>query len=89
LGTEANGMKRGYVITVFELGEQYVDIVASSHASAFTKNEPVLQAMAKQLVLANGPSPSPAAANPPPPNSPATNASPVKQPPQPQPPSRH
>lgn len=92
-GTEPNGMKRGYIITVFEVDGRYIDVVASSHASAFTKNQQVLEGFAKQLVLAasptaaSPPATSPTAASPPATNPTSTNS--PKQPPQPQPPVRH
>ncbi len=86
MGTEPNGMKRGFVITVFEIGGQYIDVVAMAHASAFTKNAQVLKEFAKQIVLAESPTtpaPAPAAST-----SPAANPA-ATTPPKPQPPARH
>jgi hypothetical protein len=56
VGTEPNGMRRGFVITVFEVGGQYINVVASTIASSFAKDTPVLEAFANQLVTSTGPS---------------------------------
>lgn len=93
-GTEPNGMKRGFIITVFEANGRYIDVIASAHASAFTKNAELLGGLAKQLVLAAnaaGTNPAPAsgatpAATPgPAPGTPATSTTPT---PTPNPPRR-
>ena len=67
VGTQPNGMRRGFIITVFELGADYVDVTASSNASSFTKDGPILEAFAKQLVVASAP---PASGPPPKPQPP-------------------
>jgi hypothetical protein len=74
-GTEPNGMRRGFLITVFEAGAQYIEVVASSNASAFSKDAPILETLAKQIVVGS--------------NSAAPPAAPAAGSPKPQPPARH
>jgi hypothetical protein len=50
-GTQATGMKAGFVITVFENEGEYVDVVGKSDASDFAKQSPVLAGFASQLKI--------------------------------------
>jgi hypothetical protein len=59
-GTEANGIKRGFVITIFEVGDTYIGVTAGTTASAFAKQAQVLAGIANQLKITPG-----AATNPP------------------------
>jgi hypothetical protein len=78
-GTQPNGMKRGFIVTVFESGAQYIRVLGSANASAFSKDAPIFDALPKQLVFANAPAAAPTASTP----APSTSA------PQPKPPARH
>jgi hypothetical protein len=84
VGTEPNGMRRGFIITVLELEGEYVYITASTKASAFTKDGPILEAFAEQIVAASGPT---AGSTTTPKPQPPTASSPTT--PKPQPPTRH
>jgi hypothetical protein len=86
VGTEPNGMRRGFVLTVLELGGEYVNITASTKASAFTKDSPILEAFAKQIVAAGPAASSPTA---PKPQAPAAATGPSPTTPKPQAPARH
>jgi len=66
-GTQSSGMKAGYIITVFEAGGMYIDVMGKSDASAFAKQEQVLEGFASQLKI------TPAAAS----NGPAASSSPT------------
>jgi hypothetical protein len=48
-GTQASGMRAGYVITVFEADGTYVNVTGKSDASSFAKQAQVLAAFATQL----------------------------------------
>ena len=50
-GTQATGMRAGYIITVFENEGQYVDVVGKSDASDFAKQQAVLAGFATQLKI--------------------------------------
>jgi hypothetical protein len=75
-GTEPNGMKRGFIVTVFESGGQYIGVLGSANASAFAKDAPILDSLPKKLVFTNAPAAAPTASNP-------------ASAPQPKPPARH
>ncbi len=65
-GTQANGQRRGYLITFFEADGSYVDVVTMAAASAFKTEEPVLAGLASQVkVLASPDAVAPAAVPPP------------------------
>jgi hypothetical protein len=68
VGTEPEGMRLGFVITVFESDGLYLVVTGRAPASVFTKQEQVLEGMAGQLKItpvAAAAAPSPA--KPPPP----------------------
>jgi hypothetical protein len=73
VGTGPNGLKRGYVVTVFEADGTYIDVTASTHASTFAQLTPTLEALAKQIVVA-GAAGSPSPSSPPTPAAPAPTA---------------
>jgi len=50
-GTQSSGMRAGFVITVFENGDMYVDVMGKSDASAFAKQAQLLGDFANQLKI--------------------------------------
>ena len=50
-GTQSSGMRAGFIITVFESGGMYIDVMGKSDASAFAKQAQVLADFAKQLKI--------------------------------------
>jgi len=87
-GTEPNGMKRGFIITVFEHGSEYIDVVASTRASNFAKDSALLSGFAKLIVFGASPpsTAAPSASNPSPAPAPAAPATASSNTPKPQPP---
>jgi hypothetical protein len=86
-GTEASGVRVGYLITVFEADAMYISIAGTGTASAFAKQKEMLAGLANQLKVtaatgAAQPPASPPAAAPPAAASPAA-APPAATPPTP------
>ena len=81
-GTQANGQRRGYLLTFFEAAGNYVDVVAMANASAFKAEEVVFAGLASQVkLLASPDAAAPAAAAPPTPaTAPAAPAAAAKPP---------
>jgi hypothetical protein len=64
-GTEPNGVKKGYLITVLEADAMYISITASGNAAAFAKEKQLLGGLANQLKVTAASAPPPASAAPP------------------------
>ena len=73
MGTEANGLRLGLVITVFDGEGTYIAVIGRAPASVFTKQAAVLAGMAKGLKV------TPAAATNPPPAAPAAPQPPARK----------
>jgi len=81
-GTQANGQRRGYLITFFEADGSYVDVVTMAAASAFKTEEAVFAGLASQVkVLAAPEAAAPAAAPPAQPTAPPAGKPPATRPP--------
>jgi hypothetical protein len=78
-GTQANGRKRGFLLTFLEADGIFIDVITSANASVFKAEEEALAGLASQLKISTAsatPAPAPAA-----PAAPATPpaAPPAKQ----------
>ncbi len=65
-GTQANGQRKGFLLTFFEINGSYVDVVTTANASVFKSEEPTLAGFAAQVKVsaapeAPAPAPTPAA----------------------------
>jgi hypothetical protein len=63
-GMQANGQRRGILLTVFESDGNYIDVVAMANASVFKTEEPVLAGLASQVKILASPDTAPAATPP-------------------------
>ena len=62
-GTQANGQRRGYIVTFFETDANYVDVTALASMSVFKAEEETLAGLASQVkILASPSAAAPAAA---------------------------
>ena len=77
-GTQANGQRRGILLTFFEADSNYVDVVTMANASVFKTEEPVLTGLASQVKILASPD---AAAGAPAATPPASAAAPATTPP--------
>lgn len=50
-GTQANGQRKGFLLTFFETDGNYVDVAATANASIFKSEEPVLAGLAGQVKI--------------------------------------
>jgi hypothetical protein len=50
-GTQANGQRRGFLLTFFESDANYVDVAAMAKASAFKREMPEFAAMASRVKI--------------------------------------
>jgi hypothetical protein len=50
-GTQANGQRRGILLTFFESDGSYVDVVTMANASVYKTEEPVLAGLAGQVKI--------------------------------------
>jgi hypothetical protein len=50
-GTQANGQRRGILLTFFETDGNYVDVVTMANESVFKTEEPVLAGLASQVKI--------------------------------------
>ena len=50
-GTQANGQRRGILLTFFESDGNYVDVVTMANASVYKTEEPVLAGLAGQVKI--------------------------------------
>lgn len=50
-GTQANGQRRGFLLTFFEADGNFIDVVAMANASAFKSEEAVFAGLASQVKL--------------------------------------
>jgi hypothetical protein len=50
-GTQANGQRRGILLTFFESNGSYVDVVTMANASVYKTEEPVLAGLAGQVKI--------------------------------------
>lgn len=82
VGTEPNGMRRGFAITVFEGDGVYIDTIGGAPASAFTKQAQVLAGIASKLKVTAGAPTNPTTTPQP------TAGAPTNPPATPQPPAR-
>lgn len=83
-GTQANGQRRGYIVTFFETDANYVDVTALAKMSVFKAEEETLAGLASQVkILASPSAATPAAA---PTTAPAPAAAPGAKPPAVRPP---
>jgi hypothetical protein len=73
MGTEANGLRLGLVITAFDTEGMYIAVIGRAPASVFTKQVAVLTGMAKGLKV------TPVAATPPAPPAPAAPQPPARK----------
>lgn len=76
-GTQANGLKKGYILTFLEVGGMFIDVITSAHASAFEAEKPAMEGMAAQLKIVGGPT---ATSPPSAPVAPATPGPPIPAP---------
>ena len=61
-GTQANGQRKGFLLTFFEINGSYIDVVTTANASVFKSEEPTLAGLAAQVkVSATSEAPAPAA----------------------------
>ena len=79
-GTQANGQRRGFLLTFFETPGLYVDVAAMARASAFKAEEAVFAGMASRVKVLGG-SASAAPATPAPPSSAPGGPPPSARPP--------
>lgn len=63
-GTQANGQRRGILLTFFESDGSYVDVVTMANASVYKTEEPVLAGLAGQVKILATPDAAAAAAAP-------------------------
>jgi hypothetical protein len=82
LGTQANGVRRGFVLTFIDTDGVFVNVIGIANASAFKAEEPTLVDMAGRVKILTAAAGAPPRANNTPPAAP-----PVTPPPAPQPPS--
>jgi hypothetical protein len=75
-GTQANGQRRGILLTFFEADANYVDVVTMANASVFKAEEPVLAGLAGQVKILTTPDSAAAA----PASTPAAAAAPANPP---------
>lgn len=61
VGTEANGLRAGYIITILEASGSYIAVIGTGSASAFAKQQPLLAGVASQLRMIPGTETTPAA----------------------------
>jgi hypothetical protein len=62
-GTQANGQRKGFLLTFFEINGSYVDVVTTANASVFKSEEPTLAGFAAQVKVSAAPeAPAPAPA---------------------------
>jgi hypothetical protein len=54
-GTQANGQRKGYLLTFFEVDGNYVDVVTMANASVFKAEEPVFAGLASQVKILASP----------------------------------
>jgi hypothetical protein len=76
-GTQANGQRRGILLTFFEADANYVDVVTMANESVFKTEEPVLAGLAAQVKLLASPDAAAAAST----STPAAAAAPAATPP--------
>jgi hypothetical protein len=78
IGTQANGLRKGYILTFLDVDGMFIDVITSAHASAFEAEKQAMEGMAAQLKVVAGTttasppvaSPAPAAPGPPTPRAP-------------------
>lgn len=85
-GTQANGQRRGYLITFFEADGSYVDVMTMAATSVFKTDEPIFAGLANQVKILASPEAAPPAAATAPVQTTPPSASPSGKPPATRPP---
>jgi hypothetical protein len=80
-GTQANGQRKGFLLTFFETDGRYVDVVTSANASVFKSEEQTLASLASQVKIMAAPDAAAQTTPPPTTASPASGKPPTTRPP--------